>query len=459
MSTSATGTGTLSFTGVSSYSSDFQTILQREVAIAKLPLTSLQNQQADLLTKKTDLASLSSVVAGVGSAISALGTLGASRALGASSSNSSLVSVQNSGATTANTYTISNITSIATAASETSTTGYANNTTPVSADGNLSLTVGSKSYAIVLDSAHNNVLGLRDAINALGAPVTASVLTTGSNGTYLSVTANSTGKTTLQLNDTPASGGSTNLLTSTNQGTDAVFQLNGVPVDHPTNNINDVVSGLTFNILGTTAANQTVSLTLGTDPTQLSSALQTFASSYNALVDQVNSQVGTAAGSLNGDYLINQVESDLQQTVGYAGSNSIKGLATLGLTLDTSGKITFDQKTFDALGSTQISDAFSYLGSSSTGFGSLAQKFTTLSDPISGLIQLQTAGLTAENQTLTDSINRVTDRVSTIQNSVTLRLQAADAAIASLQSQQTVITASIQANNVSLLGKNYGSSG
>jgi hypothetical protein len=39
----------LTFTGVSSFSNDFQTILNRAVAIAQLPITALQNHQSDLL--------------------------------------------------------------------------------------------------------------------------------------------------------------------------------------------------------------------------------------------------------------------------------------------------------------------------------------------------------------------------------------------------------------------------
>ncbi|MBV8818511.1 MAG: flagellar filament capping protein FliD, partial [Acidobacteriaceae bacterium] len=458
-STSTVGTGTLSFSGLSSFSSDFQSILQRSVAIAQLPLKSLQNQDSDVLQQKQLLGSLNSAVAAVGSSISALGQLGANQALSASSSDSSLVTTQATGATSPASYTITNVQSIAKAASETSTTGYAtSDSTQVSTAGNLSLVVGSSTYSITLDSDHNNLAGLRDAINNLGAGVTATILTTGSNGNYLSVSANGTGKTTLQLNDIPASGPAVNLLTSNNQGSDASFQLNGVPVTRSTNTVNDLVPGLTFTLLGTTSANQSVTLSLNSDPSQLSSALQDFATNYNALVDQVNAQVGPAAGLLNGDYLISQVEQDLQATVGYSGSNSIKGIANLGLSIDTTGKMTFDQDTFNALTPSQISDAFSFLGTSSTtGFGSLAQKFTELSDPSSGLIGIQEDGYTQQDQTLQDQIARVNDQVNSFQTSVNSKLQLADAYLAQLQSQQQVVTASVQSVDLALYGKNYGS--
>ena len=454
-------TAALSFTGLSSFSSDLQTILTRQVSIAQLPLKSLQNQQSDILQKKQLLVGLNAAVADVGSSISALGQLGSQKALAATSSDTSKVAVVNSSATTSATYTISNITSVAAAASETSSSGYASSTaTHVSTDGNLSLLFGSTSYPIHLDAAHNNVTGLRDAINNLNAGVTASVLTTGTgaNPNYLAVTSNTTGQTTLQLNDTPVVGPPVNLLTNSNQGADAVFQLNGVNVSHSTNTINDVVAGITFSILGKTSGAETVNLSLSTDRSKISSALQDFATKYNAVVDQVNAQVGPAAGLLSGDFLIHEIERDLRQTTGFQGTNSIKGIANLGISLDATGKISFDSKAVGSLTDQQLSDAFSFLGSSTTGFGSLAAKFTQLSDPASGLIQSQSQGYDVATKRLTDKISVVQAQITGLQTSLSARLQKADALLASLESQQKVLTASVQSVDFALYGKNFGAS-
>ncbi|MBI3679636.1 MAG: hypothetical protein HY235_04505, partial [Acidobacteria bacterium] len=42
----------LTFTGVSTFSQDFQTILDRASRIASLPIQALQNQQKDLIQQK-----------------------------------------------------------------------------------------------------------------------------------------------------------------------------------------------------------------------------------------------------------------------------------------------------------------------------------------------------------------------------------------------------------------------
>ena len=226
----------LTFTGVSAYSDDLNTVLKRAVSIASLPLTRLQNDDADLLSKKTALGSLTSSVASLASSLTSLGTVANNKALTATSSDSTKVSVAYSGATTAATYTISEITSVASSASEVSTLGYADTTTsPVSVagttPGTFKLYIGTQDYTFTLAPADNNLTGLRDKINSLNAGVSASVLTTGTGLTpnYLSLTANDSGSTTLRLVDDPG-GAPVDLLTSAHQGSNANFKLNGVPV-------------------------------------------------------------------------------------------------------------------------------------------------------------------------------------------------------------------------------------
>ncbi|MCL4402582.1 MAG: hypothetical protein M1436_07975 [Acidobacteria bacterium] len=211
----------LTFTGVSTFSSDFQTILSRAVSIAQIPVQQLQNQQTDIFQEKTLAGNLNSALADLGSAVAALGTVGSSGGIAGSSSDSTKVAVISTTASSPATYTISNITSVAKVASETSISGYADGgSAPVSAAGNMQLVVGSQTYSFTLAAGQNNLTGLRDAINGLNAGVSASVLTTGTGSTpdYLSLTANAPGATTLQLMDLPNPAPAA-FLTATNQGT------------------------------------------------------------------------------------------------------------------------------------------------------------------------------------------------------------------------------------------------
>jgi flagellar capping protein FliD len=548
MSTSTTAP--LYFTGVSSYSADFQSIIQRQVAIAQLPVQKLQNEQTDNLSKKQALIALNPAIAGIGAAVAALGKLAANQGVSASSSDSTTVSVLNTGAPSPATYKISNITSLAAPASETSVGSYLDSTkTIVSNSGHVDLVVGSNTYHLDL-TANNNLVGLQNAINNAGAGVNASILTT-SGGNYLSVTANGSGLTTLQLNDTPldlvtATGtgtetsgktyadstsaavsannmvdlvaGSTtyhlnltgnnnltglrdainasgapgvsasitgsagsyslsitgapgtlqlsdlpsqvNLISNTNQGSNAVFTLNNtISITRSTNTVNDLISGLSFTLLKPTVGS--VTLSLGTDRTQLSTALQTLVTGYNAVMDQVSQQTGASGGPLGGDLLISSIHGDLQQLASYwnTSAGSIHSLSDLGVAFDTTGHLSFNQATFNGLPDSQIPDAFKFLGSSKSGLGALANNFTQLSDPLTGLIRLQEDGYDRTNQQLTQHISTLNTRTSQMQASMTARLQAADALVAKLQSRQNIVNASVSSLNYVLYGKQTNSNG
>lgn len=449
------GLAPLTFTGVSSYSSDFQTILSRAKQIASMPLTALQNEQSDVQQKKMQTSTLQSVVSSLSNAFTALGKVGDNKALQASSSDTSKVAIVSTNADSPATYTISNITSVAKVASETSLSGYADPAaTKVSSNGDLTLTVGSTTYPIHLTDDTNNLQGLRDAINASGAPVSASVLTTGTGAdpNYLSVSADSSGATTLKLVDNTGAATPPDVLTDNNQGANAEFELNGIPVSKSSNLINDVIPGVSFNITGTTDSNGSVTISVATDRTQLSSALQSLVGAYNSAVSIVDTQIGPSAGLLSGDSIITQLSSTFRQFSSFSGTGSIKGLADLGLQFSQTGELSFDPTTFAALSDAQINDGLNFVNSS-VGLGSFAAKFNEVSDPVSGLIKLEQDQYTQTNLRLTDQISTVTDQINAMQSALADQLHAADALLASLSSQQNVLTAEIQGLNLTMYGK------
>jgi flagellar hook-associated protein 2 len=542
---STSSTTNVPFTGISQYADDFQSILDKAVQVAQIPVTQLQTQDTAVLSQETALGTLSSDVAAVATDVQNIGQLAANQAIGVTSSDPSAVSATATGATTAGTYTLNSITSAASAASEVSTSGvadssntplskmtlvvggtstsfaltsnnlnglvqqinslgagvtasvvtndgsnylsissssgpesiqlydsptatgtdllsntgsgteqstagYANpSSTPVSAP-TFTLKSGSQTYTFQLTDGNDNLAGLENAINASGAPVTASILTTAS-GNYLSVQANSSGATTLALYAGSSASG-TDLLTSNNQGSDAVFQLDGINIDQPGNVVNNIIPGVTFTIQGKSSS--PVTLTLASDPTQLSSALQQFVTDYNTLQTALAQQVGQSGGALVGDTVVSQIQQTLQQMVSYTtSSGGVQSLADLGVEFSETGQASFDQSTFDALSQTQISDALNYLGSTTSGFGGFSQQLTQYSDPISGLIQDEITGLRTTNTNLQSQISALTTQITNMTNSMTQQYEAADAAQAELQQQQSDLNASLEGLNLVLYGR------
>lgn len=444
----------LAFTGVSPFSESLTQILNRAGRIANLPLQALQNRKTDLVTQKSLTTSLQGLMQALTTSLENLGAVGDRRGISATSSQPAKVAIVSATATNPVTYTISEITSVATAASETSLNGYANSTSaPVSSTGTVRLTVGSNTYDITLSPSENNLNGLRNHINSLNAGVTATVFTTGTGPTpnYLSVTANTTGATTLTLRDDP-SGANTDLLTATNQGANANFKLNGVSVSKPQNLINDVINGLTFTIAGTTSGSETVSLQLKVSRTELSTALQSLVSAYNAVVDFLDAQIGESAGLLSGSGIIVQTSSALRRLTAFSGTGAFTGLASLGVNFDRRGRASFDPSVLNAIPDANLPAAYDFVNNTS-GLASTKSILTDLTDPVQGLIQREQESIDRVERNLNARIEALTERINNQQRELQLRLQAADTLIARLESQRTLIKSSLEGLRLTLYGR------
>jgi flagellar hook-associated protein 2 len=440
------------------YATDFQAILNKAVQTAEVPLAQLQTQDTAVLGQKTALGSLQSNVAALTASLTALGNDGTTGALSASSSNSAAVTATDTGAKAAASYTINSVTSAASTASETSLNPYGS-TAPITTGsvnaGSMDLMVGTKHNYFTLTT--NTLAGLVKQINGLaGNPVTASILTT-SGGNYLSLTANSTGQAELQLSD--LSGAAPSVLTSTNNaGTDAVFQLNGLPMDYPSNTINNVISGLTFTITG--ASKTPTTLTLASTPSQLSNDLQTFVTSYNALATAVAAQTGTGGGALVGDSTVNQLQQTMQHMISHfsSTSGSVQSLSDLGVTFNgIDGSLTYNPSVVSGMSTPQLTDALNYLGSTTTGLGAFSQNFDQFGNSVSGLIQTEITSDTTADVRLQKQIDTTTNQINTMQQNLARQIEQSDALESAYESQQTELTATLQGLDLVLYGKAAGS--
>ena len=451
------GISPLTFSGVSTYSADFQKILDRTVAIASQPIAALQREQTNLFQQKSLATGLQTVVEGLATAIGSLGELGTSKALSGSSSNTSKVTVGSVTANSPATYTISEITSVARGSSATSSGFPDGGTTAVSSTGTVKFSFNGTDHTITLGTGENTLTGLRNRINALGAGVTASILTTGTgaNPYYLSLSSNTSGEKPIALVDDP-DGAATNLIATSDNGANAVFKVNGVSVSKSSNLVNDVVSGVTFTIAGTTAGQETVSISLSSNRSTLSSRLQTFVAAYNDVLSNTDAQIGEAAGLLTGDLLVREAKVALRDVSGYEGDGTIKSLAQLGVVFGSDGKATFDPTAFAALSDSDVQNGFTFLGSTTTGFGSLKARLAQLSDPVTGLISVQTAKYDESDRRIANRVEELAARLDAVQRSTAARLQTVDSLLGSLQSQQTIIEASYKSLQLTLFGKNEG---
>ncbi|MEZ5404516.1 MAG: flagellar filament capping protein FliD [Bryobacteraceae bacterium] len=436
---------------MSTFSSDFEQIMTRAVSIAQLPVTQLQNEQTKILAKKQTLSNFEDAISSLQAAVERLGSLGESRALGISSSNTSLVSAQvtDAAVAAAGSYTITDIVSTAKRASEASAVGFATtDSTAVDVDDSLELVLGGQTYALDLSSHGNTLEGLRDAINASGAAVSATILHTGtgSDPYHLSISANETGATTLELR-TEAGNAGTNLLTSSNQGSNAVFKLNGLDFSRAENLITDAIEGVSFTINGASQGSEAAVVSLDSNRGALSGALQDYVAAYNAVSDQVRGQIGEDAGLLTGDFIVQETQRALRALTGHFAPGTVRSLTDLGVTISRTGVMSFDAIQFNSLPSSTINASFEFLGGPTTGFGALASRLDQLANPITGAIKLQQNNYDQADTRAATRIEEINARIEGMRASLSAKLQQADVLISTLQGQQDQLTTIIESLN------------
>ncbi len=328
------------------------------------------------------------------------------------------------------------------------TANFADATSATVAPGPLTLTVGSQTAQFTLSSANNNLTGLAQAINSANLGVSATVSSTAGGQYYISVVSTSGGSPpAISLTSAKS------LLTQTSPGSDAVFTLNGnIPVDSPSNLINSVIPGVTFDLL---KASQTASVTVSvsSDSSQLSNALSEFVSQYNALTADLDLHTGQTADLLSGDSILSIIREDMSQIFSYQGTGAVRSLSDLGITMDqTDDKLSFDPTVLSGMSASQIQGAFTYVGSSTSGLASFANTLTQLTDPVEGMITQEQSGFSQEEQHLTDEINTKVDQANAMQKNMQLQMAKADTMIASLESQQNMLNSTIEAMNYSTYG-------
>lgn len=131
------------------------------------------------------------------------------------------------------------------------------------------------------------------------------------------------------------------------EGRDALVEIDGALVRSDTNEIDDVVSGLTFNVLGADPFN-TLDVIVGRDAPAGVEAIQEFVGAVNALIEFVSDGIGIISEDrppLAGDAILrgvrDRINFALQSTIPVGATGSVR-LADLGLEITRSGTYTLD---------------------------------------------------------------------------------------------------------------------
>lgn len=236
------------------------------------------------------------------------------------------------------------------------------------------------SVDITIDSSNNSLKGMRDAINDADMGVTASIINNGS-GYVLLMTAESGGNNQLQITAAEAGGTPTNgddnglsrfaytsellsdpsvtptRLTQQQAGTDAALIVNGLPVTRSSNSVNDVVEGLTLDLLKESPG-EIITVTVSDDVDFAKQTTRDFVDAYNALLEELEPVIGFDTendqyGSLANDSLAKSVVSQMRgmfasSVTGLSESSTFAALTNLGIRTELDGTLSIEDDEFNA---------------------------------------------------------------------------------------------------------------
>jgi flagellar hook-associated protein 2 len=394
-------------------------------------------------SQQTALSSLNSTFSSLQSSVTGLQTALNSTLLSSSVSDPSVVRANLQPGALAGTYYIEvdNLGSYSNAVSVAGSTPVTDPTTQgISSSSSLALSVGTQTTTIT--PASSSLQDLVTAINTQAAgQVQATIVNVGSTASpdyRLSLQSNALTSDAIDLTDN-----SGDLISSSTAGAEASYKLNGssTAINSSSRTIT-VAPGLTLNLLNQTNSGSVVSVTVSDDPSGLASAFSSFANAYNNAVTALAQQHGSSGGALEGDSLIQSLQSVLGQLGTYSNGSSASALANYGITLDQTGQLSVNTSAFTSAANSNFAGLLSTLGSSTT--GGFLQTATNLlngvEDPLSGQIQSEQKQVSGQ---ITKQQTQIADeqaRVSRLQTNLTAELAKADSAIASLESQVSYVT-------------------
>lgn len=396
-------------TGSSSTGLNVSALVTAAATAARTPETNWKTQQATLTAESSLLGQVNSLSSTLYDDIQKLATPdGVMTSLSASSSDYSVASVSVSSGAVTGTHTI-NVGNLAVAGSM-SSGAYASSTTALPSGSFTINGAGGKTATVTIGSGVNTLDDVAKYINGQNIGVNASVVTD-AQGARLALVAATSGV----ANDFTISNNTTSMTFSQGAGAkDASLSIDGISITSSTNTITGALSGVTLNLAKAGSATVTVE----TNTSSITSAINSFVSDYNSLITGINGQFKFNAstgssGLLATNAATRSLQSSLLNSVTYstsdANAGNIKSLSALGISMKDDGTLTVDStKLQNALknNASQVQNFFQ--GSASNGFANkLANTLDMYTDTSNGAF---TVDINNNKQQISDLQSQIDER-------------------------------------------------
>jgi len=310
-------------------------------------------------------------------------------------------------------------------------------------------TVGGTATAVTT-IAGETLTQLAAAVNANVTGVTASVVSD-TNGSHLQVVS-SDGTTPFTI-DQPNFGYSQAAV-----GTNAALTVDGVPISSASNSVTGALAGVTLNLLGPTSVAGST-LTVASDASQASNAINKLVTDYNTAISLVNAQfqynAGTSSqGVLGSDPTVRALQNTLMQALNFVntpatGTTTVSGLSDLGISAGSDGALTIDSGMLNAALVNNASDVQNFFqGASLNGFAnSMTKGLSSFTNPGSGAFSIDLRSISNTSADLTKHISDFESiYIANQQTILTAMYSKAEIALQELPTQMAQINAELGNN-------------
>lgn len=417
---------------------DTDSIISKLMDFERQPILLLKQKEAGYQAKITALGMVKSAMSELKSAVDSLKEDDGFLSYSASSSDTGILDVTAGDDILPGTYNIT-VSQLALAQQKRSSAFSAPDTSI--GTGTITIQVGNQESIDIEISSENNTLNdIANAINEAEAGVTAGVINDGNGNYYLTLQAQKTGtenSITFSIqdddgDDTDNSGLSAlytdpaaQTLTETQAAADAQLTVNGIAVERSSNEIDDLIEGVTLNLKAADTS-KSVTVTSSKSYRGISNKLQNFVEKYNSLIDILKEQTAYNAatqqgGTLLGDSTVSRISLGLSKFIyqNVDGVNSaVNSLSKLGIELDKTGHLSLNKSKLTTAMETYSDDVMRFFTSDEDGNSGLAVK---LSNFLDGYLKSSTGIIAAKTDGLQKSIEKLNDQIDQIEMRLTKR--------------------------------------
>lgn len=391
----------VSSTGASGLPID--SLVTAQMQIEQQPLTAIKTKISSYNTKLSAYSTLKSGLSTFQTAVDKLATAAKFNAQTVTASDSNTISATADGTAVKGSYNVS-VTQLAT--SQKLASAAYSSTTDIIGTGKLTISFGTYTAAdggtpasftangsksdieIDITSSNNTLAGIRDAINAKNASVTASIVNDGS-GNRLVITSKDTGEVnSLKIsvadndgNNTDSSGlsalaydplATSNNMTQLVAAKNALLTVDGLNISKSSNTISDVIQGVTLTLKGVTSTAN--ALSVDTDTTTIQSSVQSFVDAYNSLNTSMRnltkfvSAGSSANGVLLGDSTARNMMVKLKSMLSASSptATTYKTLSDIGVSMGSDGSLSLDSTKLQKAITNNVSDVAKLFSPSAT---------------------------------------------------------------------------------------------